>query len=105
MSSPADSSSTSPKPSSERKVRGSRLAAEATAELRIDRIACTGHGVCAGVLPRHIELDEWGYPIVTDPVVSAGDAALVIKLCPAMAIYRAPVKATARRGSGRSGAR
>lgn len=64
----------------------------ARAELRVDRIACTGHGVCAGVLPRRIELDEWGYPIVTDPVVRVADVADVaaaIRLCPARALYRA----------------
>lgn len=61
----------------------------ATVELRIDRVACTGHGVCAAVLPRNIELDEWGYPVVRDPMVTAEDAAMAIKLCPAMAIYRA----------------
>ena len=32
--------------------------------LGIDRIKCDGHGVCAGVVPEMIELDEWGYPII-----------------------------------------
>ena len=57
-------------------------------ELRVDRIACTGHGVCASVLPHHVELDEWGYPIVTDPVVTAADGTTAIRLCPARALYR-----------------
>lgn len=81
------SASESPAPtksSSERQVRGSGGAVQ----LRVDRIACTGHGVCAGVLPRNFELDEWGYPIVTDPVVGADDAATAIRLCPARALYR-----------------
>jgi ferredoxin len=30
----------------------------------IDPIACTGHGLCAELLPERIELDEWGYPLV-----------------------------------------
>jgi ferredoxin len=30
--------------------------------LTVDRIACTGHGVCASLLPEHVALDEWGYP-------------------------------------------
>lgn len=59
-----------------------------TVELRIDRIACTGHGVCASVLPHNIELDEWGYPIVRDPNVDADEAATAIRLCPARALYR-----------------
>ncbi len=59
-----------------------------TVELRVDRIACTGHGVCASVLPHNIELDEWGYPIVRDPNVDADAAATAIRLCPARALYR-----------------
>jgi ferredoxin len=35
-----------------------------TARLRVDPIACAGHGVCAELLPEWIELDDWGYPIV-----------------------------------------
>lgn len=33
-------------------------------QLRLDPTACTGHGLCAGLLPELIELDEWGYPIL-----------------------------------------
>lgn len=32
--------------------------------LRVDPIACTGHGLCAELLPEWIVLDDWGYPIV-----------------------------------------
>ena len=35
-----------------------------TRRLRIDPIACTGHALCAELLPEAITLDEWGYPIV-----------------------------------------
>jgi ferredoxin len=35
-----------------------------TTQLRLDPTACTGHGLCAGLLPELIELDEWGYPIL-----------------------------------------
>jgi ferredoxin len=39
--------------------------------LRVDPIACDGHGLCAELLPEHIRLDDWGYPIVdTGPVAS-----------------------------------
>ena len=34
--------------------------------LRVNPIQCTGHGVCAELLPELVTLDEWGYPIV-DP--------------------------------------
>jgi ferredoxin len=30
---------------------------------RIDRIARTGHGLCAELFPEQLDLDEWGYPI------------------------------------------
>ncbi len=33
-------------------------------QLRIDPTACTGHGLCADLLPERIELDEWGFPII-----------------------------------------
>lgn len=32
--------------------------------LRVDPIACDGHGLCAELFPERIELDDWGYPIV-----------------------------------------
>ena len=34
--------------------------------LRVNPIACEGHGLCAELLPERIELDEWGFPLV-DP--------------------------------------
>ena len=37
-------------------------------ELHVDMIACDAHGHCAELLPELIELDEWGYPIVTGEV-------------------------------------
>jgi ferredoxin len=32
--------------------------------LRVNPIQCTAHGLCAELLPEHIALDDWGYPIV-----------------------------------------
>ena len=32
--------------------------------LAVDPIACTGHGLCAELLPEGITLDEWGYPLL-----------------------------------------
>jgi ferredoxin len=31
--------------------------------LVVDPVACTGHGICADLLPEGITLDEWGYPL------------------------------------------
>jgi ferredoxin len=43
------------------------MSLEAT-RLRVNPIACSGHGLCAELLPEMITLDEWGYPVL------AGDA-------------------------------
>ena len=36
--------------------------------LRVDPIACDGHGLCAELVPESVRLDDWGYPIVIGPV-------------------------------------
>lgn len=55
--------------------------------IAIDRVLCTGHGVCARTLPGAIVLDEWGYPVVRTDAVSPDATVLAIKLCPARALY------------------
>lgn len=32
--------------------------------LRVNPIACDGHGLCSELFPERVSLDEWGYPIV-----------------------------------------
>ena len=32
--------------------------------LRVDPIACEGHGLCAELFPEWIGVDDWGYPVV-----------------------------------------
>jgi ferredoxin len=57
--------------------------------LRVNPIACSGHGVCAELLPEHIELDEWGYPIVDPAPLSPGlerKARRAVAACPALAL-------------------
>jgi ferredoxin len=39
------------------------------ARLRVNPIACEGHGQCAELLPELIRLDDWGYPILESPDV------------------------------------
>ena len=34
--------------------------------VRVDPIACDGHGLCAELLPERITLDDWGFPVI-DP--------------------------------------
>lgn len=57
--------------------------------LRVNPINCTGHGVCAELLPELITLDEWGYPIADPrPVPSTldRDARRAVAACPALAL-------------------
>jgi ferredoxin len=58
--------------------------------LKVDFIACDGHGVCAELLPEWITLDDWGYPIVRPEAVPAHllDAARwAMANCPALALH------------------
>jgi ferredoxin len=57
--------------------------------IRLDPIACDGHGLCAELLPEHIRLDDWGYPIVADGPVAPENAALArraVGACPKLAL-------------------
>jgi len=57
--------------------------------LSVNPIACTGHGICAEMLPELIGLDEWGYPILAHRDVPPELGALArraVRLCPALAL-------------------
>ncbi len=65
-------------------------------ELAVDWTACKGHGLCAELLPDHITLDDWGYPIVSAGPVSVAAskrARRAVADCPALALK---LKAAAR---------
>jgi ferredoxin len=60
-----------------------------TEVLRVNPIACTGHGVCAELLPELISMDPWGYPIV--PRAELDDELLdlarkAVAACPVLAL-------------------
>jgi ferredoxin len=59
-----------------------------TLKLQIDPIACTGHGLCADLLPELIELDEWGFPILAGsvPPALAAHARRAVNACPTLAL-------------------
>ena len=61
-----------------------------TMHLKVDPIACTGHGMCAELFPELIELDDWGYPIVlNDGVVPPrleDHAHRACEFCPTLAV-------------------
>lgn len=56
--------------------------------LRVDWPVCRARGLCFELLPEVIELDDWGYPMIsgeiTPELVSAARAA--VKGCPRMAL-------------------
>jgi methionine sulfoxide reductase heme-binding subunit len=57
--------------------------------LQVDPIACTGHGLCAELLPELIALDQWGYPLLKDepvPASLARRARRTVTDCPALAL-------------------
>ena len=60
-----------------------------TTKLRVNPIACSGHGLCAELLPELITLDEWGYPVIADrpvPVRLSKEARRAVTDCPALAL-------------------
>lgn len=60
--------------------------------LRVNPILCTGHGLCAELLPEQITLDEWGYPILTGEPVTRGLRKLAhraVTACPQRALILA----------------
>ena len=65
--------------------------------LRVNPIACTGHGLCAELLPEIIELDPWGYPILSSSAIPAGlmeHAKRAVDTCPTLALLMEKVPGT-----------
>ena len=58
-------------------------------KLRVDMIACEGHGLCAEAFPEMISRDPWGYPVLDSGAVPrelmkhAGHA---VAVCPVLAL-------------------
>jgi ferredoxin len=58
-------------------------------QLRVNPTACTGHGLCAELLPERVTLDEWGYPVISpEPIPPAlrKAARRAVTDCPALAL-------------------
>jgi len=60
--------------------------------LRVDWPACQARGLCFELLPEVIELDDWGYPVVTGEVTPEliGAARAAVRGCPRMALRLVP---------------
>ena len=57
--------------------------------LKLDPIKCDGHGYCAEILPEHIRLDDWGFPILSPapiPEEYLEHARRAVKTCPLLAL-------------------
>jgi ferredoxin len=58
-------------------------------KLRVNPIACEGHGLCAELVPELIRLDDWGFPIVADgevPRALHSHARRAVAACPTLAL-------------------
>jgi ferredoxin len=57
--------------------------------LRVNPIACDGHGLCAELFPERVTLDDWGFPII-DPTPMTPEleehARRAVDACPALAL-------------------
>jgi ferredoxin len=61
--------------------------------LRVNPVACTGHGLCGELLPELVTLDEWGYPLIPDarvPLRLRRHARRAVTDCPALALALRP---------------
>jgi ferredoxin len=68
--------------------------------LRLNPIACDGHGLCAELVPERIRIDDWGYPIVDQtPLARAleAHARRAVAACPVLALSLAEVERAQRR--------
>jgi ferredoxin len=67
-------------------------------ELKVDMLRCDAYGYCAELLPEIVELDEWGYPIVTSEVTPEllEEAKRAAEACPRLALRLAPARRSVR---------
>jgi ferredoxin len=75
-----------------------------TTHLRLDPIACEGHGSCHELLPEMIGIDRWGHPVIDADEVPAEletEARRAVRMCPRLALVlerREPPSEQAPRG-------
>jgi ferredoxin len=58
-------------------------------ELKVNPIACEGHGMCIELLPELIAPDPWGYPLIAPgpvPEDLLGLARRAVNSCPTLAL-------------------
>ena len=60
-----------------------------SARLRVNPIACDGHGLCAELFPERVSLDDWGYPMVDGSPIPRSleqHARRAVDACPVLAL-------------------
>jgi ferredoxin len=76
-----------------------------TDRLHLDYAACSGHGLCADLLPELVEIDEWGFPILHAETVGPDQLPLArraVRACPTLALHLLKTTGpTPRRRAGR----
>lgn len=83
---------------------GQRAGGAGGARLRVNPIACTGHGMCAELLPELIGLDPWGYPLIADGPIPRHLGELARRAaaaCPTLALLIESSPAVSVVGTGR----
>jgi len=71
--------------------------------LRVDPVACEGHGLCAELFPERISVDDWGYPIIDPepiPRSLSGHARRAVTACPVLALRLAATELLAAQKPG-----
>ncbi|SES07311.1 Ferredoxin [Streptomyces sp. yr375] len=62
-------------------------------KITINWTSCQSHGLCAELLPDHITLDEWGYPLLDNtpiPPSTTKRARRAASNCPTLALKLTP---------------
>lgn len=58
--------------------------------LRVNPTLCTGYGYCAEIVPELIQVDDWGYPIVSSRAIEEDEllklARRAVATCPRLAL-------------------
>jgi methionine sulfoxide reductase heme-binding subunit len=78
-----------PRPAAPERIPAPVPGAASARRLRVNPITCSGHGLCAELLPELIALDRWGYPVLADQPVPARlvrRATRAVTDCPALAL-------------------
>jgi ferredoxin len=73
---------------------------DVTSRLHVDFAACSGHGLCADLLPELVETDEWGFPVLRGGAVAVDPGLLplarrAVRACPALALRLLPATESA----------